>query len=600
MFAANTDRREKYYRRGRACFALLCAVFGGIVCGVSSLLFARCTYDADMFFSYLQNPYILLLNMAPPVLLSLLFFFLTNRAVWSYVLTNVCVMVPTLVHYYKIALRGDALLAEDFALVTEAQNMLESYTLFIDRRIGKYLVLLAVGILLLALFARGRFRRKVPRLCAALSVVLACAALTPLYTSDKLYNGKTANTSRINQWSETQQYISKGFVYPFLHSVKSAFHPAPDGYDADEAAAALAQYTDAVIPQDKKVNIVCVMLEAYSDFSRFSELTFTTDIYEKYHALEAMGYSGDLITDIFAGDTRISEREFLTGMPYQRLDSFVTSSNSYVWYLRQNGYTTEGSHPCYAWFYNREVINAHLGFENYYFSENYYKPKTGGDITYDARFFPMMRDIYLARDTSRPYFSFSISYQGHGPYESDHAYFEAPYVQRNEGATDADETILNNYLYNIQGTTEQLYTFATEMLSTEEPLVLVFFGDHKPWLGNNGSVYGAYGINIDTSTDDGFHNYYSTRYLILANDAAKKICGNDFRGEGEALSVSFLMNKVFSLCGYKGNAYMQLTSDIAAREPVIHRTDAMTDGDKKLYDCVSYYYRKNFMYDGCK
>lgn len=597
MFAVKTDRREKYYRSGRICFAFLAAVFGGIVCGIGSLLVARGTFEADMFYSYLQNPYILLLNMAPPVLLSILFYLLTNRAVWSYLLTNVCVMVPTLVHYYKMALRGDALLAEDFTLVTEAQNMLATYDLFLDRRIIKYIILLAVGTLLLALLARGRFRRKAPRLLTALALSLACGTLAPLYTSDMIYDQKTENTALIYRWSETQQYISKGFVYPFLHSVKSAFHPAPSGYDADEAQAVLAQYTDEVIPEDKKVNIVCVMLEAYNDFSRFEELTFTTDIYEKYHELESMGYSGDLIVDIFAGDTRISEREFLTGMPYKRMDNFVADSNSYVWYLRQNGYTVEGSHPCYAWFYNRQVINQKLGFENYYFSENYYKPKTGGDITYDARFFPMMRDIYLERDASNPYFSFSITYQGHGPYESDIAYFDAPYVQRNEGATDADETILNNYLYNIKGTTEQLYAFATDMLATEEPLILVFFGDHKPWLGNNGSVYGAYGISIDTSTEEGFRNYYGTRYLILANDAAKKVCGNDFAGEGGALSVSFLMNKVFELCGYKGSAYMQFTSDIAAREPVIHRTDAMADGEKKLYDCVSYYYRKHFLYE---
>ena len=410
--------------------------------------------------------------------------------------------------------------------------MLATYDLFLDRRIIKYIILLAVGTLLLALLARGRFRRKAPRLLTALALSLACGTLAPLYTSDTIYDQKTENTALIYRWSETQQYISKGFVYPFLHSVKSAFHPAPSGYDADEAQAVLAQYTDEVIPEDKKVNIVCVMLEAYNDFSRFEELTFTTDIYEKYHELESMGYSGDLIVDIFAGDTRISEREFLTGMPYKRMDNFVADSNSYVWYLRQNGYTVEGSHPCYAWFYNRQVINQKLGFENYYFSENYYKPKTGGDITYDARFFPMMRDIYLERDASNPYFSFSITYQGHGPYESDIAYFDAPYVQRNEGATDTDETILNNYLYNIKGTTEQLYAFATDMLATEEPLILVFFGDHKPWLGNNGSVYGAYGISIDTSTEEGFRNYYGTRYLILANDAAKKVCGNDFAGEG--------------------------------------------------------------------
>ena len=130
------------------------------------------------------------------------------------------------------------------------------------------------------------------------------------------------------------------------------------------------------------------------------------------------------------------------------------------------------------------------------------------------------------------------------------------------------------------------------MLAKDEPVVLVFFGDHKPWLGYNDVTYGAYGINVDTSTEEGFFNYFSTRYLILANDAAKKVTGNDFSGEGEKISPHFLMNKVFELCGYKGSAYMQYTSEIMKKAPVMHR--AMTLPEE--YKNVAYYYRKNFAY----
>lgn len=101
-------------------------------------------------------------------------------------------------------------------------------------------------------------------------------------------------------------------------------------------------------------------------------------------------------------------------------------------------------------------------------------------------------------------------------------------ILKNKGYPDADFTIVNNYLNSVASTTEFLYAYATDMLATEEPLVLVFFGDHKPWLGNSGSVYETLGINIDPSTEAGFFNYYATRYLILANDAAKALCGNVF------------------------------------------------------------------------
>ena len=474
--------------------------------------------------------------------------------------------------------------------------MLETYKLFWDKRFGFYLAILAVGTLMLAFFFRGRFRRAWPRLVAALVLALACAAAAPLYTRADIYNVKTSNTALINPYSENDQFISKGFVYPFLHSVKDAFHPAPDGYDASGAKAALDACTDEAIPADKRVNVVAVMLEAYNDFSRFENLHFVRDVYGKYRELESMGYSGTLVTDVFAGDTRISEREFLTGLPYSRIDNFVAPSNSYVWYFRQNGYHTTGSHPCYAWFYNRKNINKNLGFEDYLFSENYFAERTWSDITYDGTYFPMLYDLYESRDKSVPYFSFNITYQGHGPYEADNPHYTEPYVE-NGGWSDAAQTILNNYLNAQAETTEMLYDYVMQMLATDEPVVLVFFGDHKPWMGNADSVYHELGINIDRSTDEGFLNYYATRYLILANDAAKRVTGGDFRGEGETISVSFLMNKVFELCGWRGSAYMQLAAAQMQKTPVLHRSFDLRSDAYRLFDDVTYYYRKNFVYE---
>ncbi|MBE6678912.1 MAG: hypothetical protein E7598_00150 [Ruminococcaceae bacterium] len=590
MFAYKTDR-EKLYSPCKITFALLCSLFGGFVTGMCSLFFASGPYGMDVWISYLKNPYILVLNVLPPIIISACLYLLLNRAVWSFVLTNVLVIVPSLINYFKIAFRGDCFIFSDITLVVEAGRMLEDYKLFIDKRIAIYLVVLALGCALTAIFARGRFEGGKGRFIAAAVIFAASFLLVPLYTSDGIYETKTKNDTVERTWTDSRLYMSKGFVYPFLHSVKDAIPTPPNGYDKNAAAEALGAFADEVIPDDKKVNIVCVMLEAYNDFSRFKELTFTEDIYAKYRELEKMGYSGTLVTDVFAGDTRITEREFLTGLPFAFIDDFSKKSNSYVWYLRENGYTTEGSHPLNAWFYNRENINRNLGFENYYFTENYYKEHCGGDITWDNAFFPEMYKIYAGRDRSKPYFSYSISYQGHGPYDSVTASFDAPYVESGH-VSEADKNIMNNFLNAQKGTTEHLYSFVKDMLETEEPLVLVFFGDHKPWMGVGGSVYTSYGINIDTSTEEGFMNYYSTRYLIIANDAAKAVCGNDFLGEGETLSAQFLMNKVFELCGYGGNSYMQFASSVMRENPIIHRSHTVP----KLYEDVSYYYRRNFAY----
>ncbi len=91
----------------------------------------------------------------------------------------------------------------------------------------------------------------------------------------------------------------------------------------------------------------------------------------------------------------------------------------------------------------------------------------------------------------------------------------------------------------------------------------MLYGDHMPDISIDGnSIFAQEGINFDISTRQGFMNYYSTPYIIWANDVAKQVCGNDFIGEGETVSIGFLMNVLFEELGWKGSSYMQLTSDI--------------------------------------
>ena len=102
--------------------------------------------------------------------------------------------------------------------------------------------------------------------------------------------------------------------------------------------------------------------------------------------------------------------------------------------------------------------------------------------------------------------------------------------------------------------------------------MLVLFGEHNPWLGNANSVYEARGVSLDLSTEEGFYNYWSTEYLIWANDAAKAKLGFDFTGEGPDLSPCFLMTHLFDLLGWKGDAYNQAITPVYQTLPVLHQT----------------------------
>lgn len=578
---------------------------GGVLIGLLSLYFAATLRQAEMFQSYLEHPTILFLNLAPVVWLILILWCLTGRAALSFALCAAVTIGLSVVSWFKLQFRNDPLLFEDLLSAKEAGNMLGRYTLFATKTIIAAIALLVVCCIVLHFTARGRLCGR-GRMCgAALLLVLLTPART-LYTSETVYKDETQNFDLINRWSATQLYISKGFVYPFLYSVGQAADTPPSGYDGQAAAAQLAQYQDADIPDGQKVDVISIMLEAYNDFSKFDEIVFARDVYEEYHKLEAEGISGNLITNIFAGGTVDTERCFLTG--FGNLGSFRTATNSYVRYFADQGYTTTGGHPSYSWFYNRVNINESLGFENYDFLENHYGALVDNEIAMDDVFLPEIMRLHEAHKqaSDKPYFDFSVTYQGHGPYDTEVNWYMTDYVQSGL-YTPQTENILNNYFGSIANTNKNLAAFFDHYRASDDPVVIVLFGDHNPWLGDGNSVYEELGLDIDTSQTQGFLNYYGTRYLIWANDAAKQALGQSFTGEGPDIGPYFLMNQVFRACGWDGPAYMQAIDPVMDMVPVISTTGLRIE-DGSLTDTLSeqgheaaqqylnleYYWRKTF------
>lgn len=585
-------------------------LLSGFCLGIISLRLAIGSYTRDMCQLYWDHPLVALLNILPVMALSLFLYGLTGRTAVSFFITAAATLGFSAGNFFKLVFRDDPLMAGDLMYLREAGQMSSRYELFWTFPLKAAVVCSALGLIFLLLLARGKPRRGL-RIGLTAAGLIMLAVLVPVTQSETLY-GKTAHFDELeHQYSATDQYIAHGFVYPFLHSISDTVERAPDGYRRSDAETLLTQYEDADIPEDQKVNVIGIMLEAYNDFTRLGAPQLASDIYATWHQLEQEGYSGNLVTNIFAGGTIDTERCFLTGFS-DHLD-FRWNTNSYVWYFRQQGYTVEGMHPSNEWFYNRSNVTGYLGFEDYFFMENYFSNLTTWGTAGDSIFFPELLSRYQeAVESGTPYFNFSVTYQGHGPYSDTDFYWPgepSDYVVNNGEYTSEEHHILSNYFASIQSTNEYLAEFTDALREDDAPVVLVLFGDHNPWMGDGGSLYETLGIDFDLDTQQGFLNYYSTRYIIWANDAAKEVLGSDFQGEGPDLGPYFLMNQLFDLCGWTGPAYMQALRPIAQLVPVVHISGQyMTNGTMVSalppdaaqraaeYRTLQYYQRHNFAY----
>ena len=143
--------------------------------------------------------------------------------------------------------------------------------------------------------------------------------------------------------------------------------------------------------------------------------------------------------------------------------------------------------------------------------------------------------------------------------------------------------------------------------SDPEPVILLLFGDHKPWLGDDSFVYGELGIELSLSSSESFYNFYETPYLIWANDAAREVLDSDFSGDGGDISPAFLMMKLFDLAGWQGDGYMQALRALHEKVPVVNdagiylingKTTGYIDGENlerlKTVENLQYYRMHDF------
>lgn len=554
--------------------SLMLLALSCVLLGLMCLYFSTGVYGFDLFAWYFTQPLVLVLNILPLLALAVLLLALTDRAWLTFLLEAAVCLALSWAQHWKLLARGDPIYAEDLLLVGEAAQMAGSYV-----RITWQIVLSAVAALVLTVMlfflARGRIRKWLPRLAlAALIPVLSVAVFTNYYDRNLSYYAMTV-WPEINAWFETNNYISRGGIYSFLRTIPDALPTPPEDYDRSETREDLARYPSDDIPEEQKVSIVVTQLEAFADLSAVTDRITGADPYAAYHDLLSESYHGRLLPNVFAGGTIDTERCVLTG--FSALENFRRPSWSYARYFADQGYTVEGAHAGYEAFYNRRNVNENLGISGYRFIEGYYDAISGG-VPMDDVFLSDVTRTVLAAMEDGPVFSFNVTYQNHGPYSADYAWFTDAYVPQ-EDLTGSDWHIVNNYLHGIADTCAQLTAMVEAFRASDQPVVLVFFGDHKPWLGEQSVTYDALGIDIRSGTTDCFYNYYATDYLIWANDAAKAVLGRDFTGTGPDISPCYLMNLLFEQCGWSGPGWLKLTNRVRSSLPVLHTTGQyLSDG----------------------
>ena len=546
---------------------LLAAV---LLAGFITLLALWCQPNAfrGVISNFLHKPVLILLNALPVGLVLLGITCLFRNVFFGAALTNLVVCGLSIANRVKIEVRDEPVFPRDLALLKEVSSAVESYDI-------RYPVaaIAAVVLVTLALAALGFFVGVQPfpaeklrgwrgsLLGAAGSFTALALAVVTVLGSTGLYDSIGAS----NPYRLSTVFNENGFPYNFCHQFTTFLVDRPQGFSRAEAEAWDGEETSS--GYGKQVHLVMVMNEAFSDITDDPAFTWEEDPLPNLHALQRDPHalSGHVVVPGFAGGTANTEFDVLTGMQTNALSAATTSAlrvvnrnlDSVLRVFGDEGYHTSFFHPGDDWFYNRENVYRWLGAEETVFADEM------EDLEYKGRW---VTDDYMAAFIEKKFAeavsggrmlcSYTTTIQNHMSYTADKygEGYDFPPVQVS-GLSEEVETMLAVYAEGARDAAAMLGRLTDYFAGTDEPVVLAFWGDHLPYLGDNQVGYRQLGLDV-FSGPEGQENLraYETPYVIWANDAAAEVL--DWESAVETLDLP--ESGQLSAC-FLGAALLELT-----------------------------------------
>lgn len=518
----------------------------------------------------LRNPLLIILNGLPVGLLLLVCAFLLRNVFYGAALANFLVGALSVANRIKIEVRDEPVFPRDFSLLKEAFSAAGEYSIAYPVKFILLIFLLTAVFLFLGLIFKPapcpspRLRGwKGSLLGAAGSLGLLALLIVTLYASDGLYNSlPTTNPYRLSVvFNET------GFPYNFCHQFTTYLVDKPQNFSKSQAE---SWETGDLPGQGADVSVIMIMDEGFSDITDAAAFAYgaADDPLANLHALQKSPHAitGHLVVPGFAGGTANTEFDVLTGMQTNALSATATSAmrvvnrdlDSLFRVFSRDGYHTSFFHPGYDWFYNRENVYRWLGAEETRFIDEMENPDYKGTWVTDDYMAGLIEDAFRSSaDQGLPLFHYTTTIQNHMAYTIDKygEEYTFPAVQTNATLSPDTETQLAVYVEGVRDADAMLGRLTDYFTGRKEPVVLVFWGDHLPHLGDGQLGYKELGIDVFSATEgQGNLTAYKTPYVIWANDAAAEAL--DWDNAVQALDLP--EDRVIS-AAYLGAVTLELT-----------------------------------------
>jgi phosphoglycerol transferase MdoB-like AlkP superfamily enzyme len=517
----------------------------------------------------------------------------TNRWLVSLIVTTVVVVLFGVISYFKFVFLGEPLYPWDLFLYNNVINLLPNlYQQVNMKKLIMQAVILIALIAGLAVWIRLKRPGRLIRfnLWTRLGLLLAGLLVLSGFTFHRAVPQVEAvlkdHFGVFNQpWNQRNNYKENGFFVSFLFNAQSAIVLPPSGYGEKQMKEIIEEWaageTDGSGEAGSPPNIIMIMNEAFWDPTLLEGVSYTRDPIPTVHEHQ----SGWLLSPTFGGGTSNVEFEVLTGLSNAFLPSGSVPYQQYIQqtipalpsYLKNFGYGTLAVHPYPKWFWNREEVYQHFGFDDFIDIDRFENPEYKGPYVGDTEVTrEIIRNVERSED---PLFIYAVTMQNHTSYAADR-YDEYEIHSESGTVSPGIKGILDTYAQGTADADAALAELMSHFEESDERAVIVFFGDHMPTLGLDYQIYKETGYVPMGNGEEGWEldDVYRMRQTPL-------VFWNNFGAELpdlEVLSASFVGPHTLEMAGIRQPAFFRFLREFEQTMPGYSR-DVKVDDEGDLY-----------------
>ena len=439
--------------------------------------------------------------------------FALSKRVWIFLVIQALVMGVLYVgNAVKISFFGGPIMPDDVYALRSLLLILEGWRFF-----AAAIPLAAIASLLLFNFTMRHWSAYLASVTAILlGITLIYKPMMVLDPLDKRMG--------YSVWDQRSNYLLRGATFYSLQEGARYFATAdtpPDTDAALEAADRLLSVAPRPIADGQPFtprNIHIVLLESFWDpnelkKARYKQNPLAPDFIKLW---KSAGYTHAL-APVFGGYTANSEFEVLCGFPvtkdtvkFER--QLLNDAPCLPHILADKGYRTVISHPNVPVFWNRVNAYRNMGFQSYWSIQDFALDDMNREFLSDASLYrQVLEKISGSLDSKQPVLDYIVTYFGHWNYPLSDS-------RPNKVSSGSPIEEVSTYANTVYYKSRELMAFLEQLRRRDPDAIIVAFGDHLPFLGENFAAYVDSGVlppNRSEFTPEMFKFYVSTPMLII-------------------------------------------------------------------------------------